>query len=231
MGDTYVLHNRFLCKILVTRRLKTWYRKYLSRGDNGILRMRHGRFVPRCNKVASCFFLIRSSEERYKLNETERFSRVEDFSFSMSPSDLYYQFYKNAPEGNWDWLQGNLFQWQLYKFEWLSHSDAEEYCVRQGGHLASVTSAREQKEIQQIKTQSRASQFWLGGRRTAEGESWRWHWHSWKKIASFSDFYFFRISGVFFLILIIFPDFWTKIEWGPYFLGPSGFSEFFSSKT
>ena len=51
----------------------------------------------RCNKVASCFFLIRSSVERYKLNETERFSRVEDFSFSMSPRDLYYQFYKNAP--------------------------------------------------------------------------------------------------------------------------------------
>ena len=54
----------------------------------------------RCNKVASCFFLIRSSVERYKLNETERFSRVEDFSFSMSPRDLYYQFYKNAPCGS-----------------------------------------------------------------------------------------------------------------------------------
>jgi len=54
----------------------------------------------RCNKVASCFFLIRSSVERYKLNETERFSRVEDFSFSMSPRDLYYQFYKNAPHAS-----------------------------------------------------------------------------------------------------------------------------------
>ena len=58
----------------------------------------------RCNKVASCFFLIRSSVERYKLNETERFSRVEDFSFSMSPRDLYYQFYKNAPPTSSYWM-------------------------------------------------------------------------------------------------------------------------------
>ena len=61
----------------------------------------------RCNKVASCFFLIRSSVERYKLNETERFSRVEDFSFSMSPRDLYYQFYKNA-------LGEGILMWQSF---------------------------------------------------------------------------------------------------------------------
>ena len=50
-----------------------------------------------CNKVADCYFLIKSSVERYNLTETVIFSRVEDFSFSMSPRDLYYQFYKNAP--------------------------------------------------------------------------------------------------------------------------------------
>ena len=51
----------------------------------------------RCNKVAGCFFLIISSVDRDMITKTVTFSIVEDFGFSMSPRDLYYQFHKNAP--------------------------------------------------------------------------------------------------------------------------------------
>ena len=51
----------------------------------------------RCNKVANCFFLIRSSVDGYKIIKTAYSLRVGDSGFSMSPRDVYYQFYKNAP--------------------------------------------------------------------------------------------------------------------------------------
>ena len=51
----------------------------------------------RCNKVANCFFLIRSSVDGYKIIKTAYSLRVGDFGFSPSPRDVYYQFYKNAP--------------------------------------------------------------------------------------------------------------------------------------
>ena len=51
----------------------------------------------RCDKVAGCFFLIISSVDRDMITKTVTFSIVEDFGFSMSPRDLYYQFHKNAP--------------------------------------------------------------------------------------------------------------------------------------
>ena len=47
--------------------------------------------------MANCFFLIRSSVDGYKIIKTAYSLRVGDFGFSMSPRDVYYQFYKNAP--------------------------------------------------------------------------------------------------------------------------------------
>ena len=47
--------------------------------------------------MASCFFLIRNSVDMYKITKTVIFSRARDFGFSLSPRDMYYQFYKNAP--------------------------------------------------------------------------------------------------------------------------------------
>ena len=51
----------------------------------------------RCNKVAGCFFLIISSVDRDMITKTVTFSIVGGFGFSMSPRDVYYQLYKNAP--------------------------------------------------------------------------------------------------------------------------------------
>ena len=47
----------------------------------------------------------------------------------------------------------------------------QEYCVSQGGHLASVGSER---EFEQMKKVAGDYNVWLGGKRTAEGESWQW---------------------------------------------------------
>ena len=47
--------------------------------------------------MASCFFLTRNTVDMYKITKTVIFSRAWEFGFSMSPRDMYYQFYKNAP--------------------------------------------------------------------------------------------------------------------------------------
>ena len=68
-------------------------------------------------------------------------------------------------EGNWDWRRLKLHK------ERLNHSAAEEYCVSQGGLLASVGSEREQEQINKVAD---GNSVWLGGRRTGEWESWQW---------------------------------------------------------
>ena len=45
-----------LCKIQVTCNMKTWYRKYASRGDIGILWIRHRRFVKGAIRWPVVFF-------------------------------------------------------------------------------------------------------------------------------------------------------------------------------
>ena len=59
--------------------------------------MRHTRLVKGAIRWPVVFFLIISSVDRDMITKTVTFSIVEDFGFSMSPRDLYYQFHKNAP--------------------------------------------------------------------------------------------------------------------------------------
>ena len=47
--------------------------------------------------MANYFFLISSSVDGYKIIKTAYSLRVGDFGFSLSPRDVYYRFYKNAP--------------------------------------------------------------------------------------------------------------------------------------
>ena len=85
-------------------------------------------------------------------------------------------------EGEWSF---NLNRFQLQKFEYgkgLQMSKAENVCVSQGGHLASVGSQREQDEIfKLIKKNDQAHQdwmlydlLWLGGRKKAGEGEWEW---------------------------------------------------------
>ena len=72
--------------------------------------------------------------------------------------------------GNWSFfaLENKT---HLYK-KWLTMSAAEQFCINQGGHLASVGSQEEQDEV--IKVDYR-SIILIGGRRKAgEEEGWEW---------------------------------------------------------
>ena len=67
-------------------------------------------------------------------------------------------------EGNWSFIAlENMFQ--LHK-ERLNNSAAEDYCVGQGGHLASVGSEREEEQIIKVAD---GNNVWLGGRRSTRG--------------------------------------------------------------
>ena len=50
-------------------------------------------------------------------------------------------------------------------------SAAEQVCVNQGDHLASVGSQWENEELRKVAD---GNHVWLGGRRKAGGDGWEW---------------------------------------------------------
>ena len=80
-----------------------------------------------------------------------------------------------AVDGNAAQIASSKFRGHDYTlFEGaLSWTDAEEYCVRHGGHLASANSAHEQKFLTQLSQKSSCSNIWLGGYLDTDG-SWKW---------------------------------------------------------
>ena len=71
--------------------------------------------------------------------------------------------------GNWSFFAPKN-KTLLYK-EKLNASAAEEFCVNQGGHLASVGSEEDQKELDKVAGRK---PVWLGGRRKEGGDEWEW---------------------------------------------------------
>ena len=70
-------------------------------------------------------------------------------------------------EGNWSYrLKGSGFQ--VYDQE-LGMIAAEEFCIGEGGHLASVTSKKENSKIYNM---TNYTYYWLGGKRS--GAKWKW---------------------------------------------------------
>ena len=55
----------------------------------------------------------------------------------------------------------------------LSWSEAEEYCVQHGGHLASAGSAEEQNFLIKFAEKTSRGNIWIGGYLSEDG-SWRW---------------------------------------------------------
>ena len=60
---------------------------------------------------------------------------------------------------------------KLLHKEKLTASAAEEFCVNQGGHLASVGSQEEENKLESFVGWN---YVWLGGRRKEGGEGWEW---------------------------------------------------------
>ena len=55
----------------------------------------------------------------------------------------------------------------------LNMTEAENFCVRRGGHLASIKSKEEEKEVKKMMPYG-DSTIWLGGKRNSEQKSWIW---------------------------------------------------------
>ena len=71
--------------------------------------------------------------------------------------------------GNWSYRLQNK-RLQLYETK-LNMSDAENFCVTRGGHLASIVSLKEQLEVKQL---AQGRWVWLGGRREKDSKNWQW---------------------------------------------------------
>ena len=108
--------------------------------------------------------------------------------FFNRPHLLHYEIV--FPPGTKDALgDGNLiisvqtkdewsFSWdkplQLYNKKMkLNMTEAENFCVSQGKHLASVTSIEEEKEVGKLMFFG-VSNVWLGGKRMSTEDSWQW---------------------------------------------------------
>ena len=68
------------------------------------------------------------------------------------------------------------FSWnskmQLYS-EFLNWSEAEDFCISHGKHLASVTSKEEQLEVEKV-LKGQIGFVWIGGKWNTEQKSWQW---------------------------------------------------------
>ena len=86
---------------------------------------------------------------------------------SVGEGDLVISVETN---GNWSFFAPK-YETRLYK-DCLDMSGAEQFCVNQGGHLASVGSQWENDEV--VKVAGRGNYVWLGGRRRAGADRWEW---------------------------------------------------------
>ena len=62
-------------------------------------------------------------------------------------------------------------RFQLHNNTMMNWHNAEEYCVSQGGHLASIASEEQNHEVFQV---TKGKYVWLGGNRKELGKSWHW---------------------------------------------------------
>ena len=61
--------------------------------------------------------------------------------------------------------------WEHFQVSW---ADAEEYCRKQGGHLASITSKETNDNISALLNTKDHSSMWIGGTDQEEEGVWKW---------------------------------------------------------
>ena len=126
--------------------------------------------------------ILRSSEPQGSFSvQNHYFSDVSKFyTFVLNLCDQFEDFVWEGKlvisvktKGSWSYRVGDGVHLHETK---LSMSAAEQVCVNQGGHLASVGSKEEQnrleKQMQQLK--GLMSTMWLGLRRKASRDGWEW---------------------------------------------------------
>ena len=77
-----------------------------------------------------------------------------------------------ACKENWEEKSGRCFLWGGNKKR--SWDEAEEFCQKEGGHLASVTSEAIHEYIIKEKNRKGVGYLWLGGSDKEEEGVWKW---------------------------------------------------------
>ena len=77
-----------------------------------------------------------------------------------------------ACKENWEEKSGRCFLWGGNKKR--SWDEAEEFCQKEGGHLASVTSEAIHEYIIKEKNRKGVGYLWLGGSDKKEEGVWKW---------------------------------------------------------
>ena len=75
-----------------------------------------------------------------------------------------------CPE-NWEEHSGHCYLWGDKPRSWYK---AEEFCEKEGGHLASVTSEAANEYIFEGKEKRKHDKIWLGGSDQEEEGVWKW---------------------------------------------------------
>ena len=74
--------------------------------------------------------------------------------------------------GDWEKEGDRCYLWPWFRSNWRK---ADEYCMKEGGHLASVTNIKIHNYIQSKVTIGQIdTYFWIGGTDQAQEGDWRW---------------------------------------------------------
>ena len=77
-------------------------------------------------------------------------------------------------EGNWEKHGSNCYLWSQKDQQKLDWYDAEAFCKKEGGHLASVTSEATNEYIFEGKRERSLANIWLGGSDQPMEGVWKW---------------------------------------------------------
>ena len=80
----------------------------------------------------------------------------------------------SACQGNWEKNGDHCYLWSRKGQQKLTWDDAEEFCNKEGGHLASVTSEAINEYIHHEKRKRRISRLWIGGTDKEKEGVWKW---------------------------------------------------------
>ena len=118
--------------------------------------------------------ILRSSEPQGSFRATNQDFRDNSFKYELNLPENIKELVGEGDltisveaKGNWSFIAPKN-RTLLYKKN-LTAFAAKEFCVNQGGHLASVGSQEEQDELEKVAGDELV---WLGGRRKEGGEGW-----------------------------------------------------------
>ena len=74
--------------------------------------------------------------------------------------------------GDWEEEGGGCYLWPTFRRTWRQ---ADEHCMKEGGHLGSVTDMKIHNYIQsKVIIGNKNTYFWIGGTDQEEEDEWRW---------------------------------------------------------